>query len=155
MPTSRHRLSAADIAAMPERKHVHQFNPQALRLTRTLSEPLGLARLGVHLVRVPPGADSTTFHFHDAEEEFLYILCGRGIAEIGDETSEVGAGDFLAFTAPSAPHLLRNPFDEPLVYLMCGERQPLDVVHYPRLRRSMVKQPGRKRWSDWDHIHDV
>lgn len=155
MTKSPHRLSAADIAAMPERRHVHQFNPQAVRLTRTLSEPLGLARLGIHLVRLPPGADSTTYHYHDAEEEFIYILEGRGIAEIGDEVGEVGAGDFLAFTAPSLPHLLRNPFTEPLVYLMGGERVALDVVHYPRLRRSMLKQRGRKRWWDWEHIHDV
>ena len=39
----------------------------------------------------------------------------RGIAEIGDETFEVGPGDAMLFTAPSVGHHLRNPFEVDLV----------------------------------------
>ena len=56
-----------------------------MRHTRSLGDQLGLTDLGVHLVRVEPGHDSTQFHFHHQDEEFLYILEGSGIAEIGDE----------------------------------------------------------------------
>ena len=45
-----------------------------------------MQRIGVHIVRLAPGRESTQFHYHDADEEFLYVLEGRGIAEIGDES---------------------------------------------------------------------
>ena len=149
------RLAAATIAAMPERAHVHQFNDQALRLTRTLSDAVGLQRIGVHLVRLPGGMESTQFHYHDSDEEFIYILNGRGIADIGESSFDVNAGDFLGFPAPSPAHLLRNPFTDELVYLMGGERNAADVVHYPRIRRSMIKSHGVRRWADWDDLHET
>ena len=151
----RHLLTRTDIAALPAPEHVHQFNSNAVRITQTLSVPTGLQHLGVHLVRVPPGRDSTTYHYHDAEEEFLYVLSGRGIAEIGDTTREIGPGDFMGFPRGSPAHLLRNPFDSDLVYLMGGEHRDLDVVHYPRIGRSMIKHAGRKLWADHDNIHEV
>ena len=150
-----HLVRASEIANMPMQSRVHQFNSNAVRLTRTLSDIVGLQRIGVHLVRLEPGRESTQSHFHDADEEFLYVLEGRGIAEIGDESFEVGPGDFMGFTAPSAPHTLTNPFQEDLVYLMAGERNPNDVVHYPRIRRTMLKGPGPRRWVDWDDLHEV
>ena len=150
-----HYRSAAEIAELEERRHVHQFNDNAVRMTRTLSEDAGLQRIGAHLVRIEPGRDTTTHHWHDADEEFIYILSGRAMARIGDEEFEVGAGDFMGFPAPSPAHSMRNPFDEDLLYLVAGERQALDVVHYPDLKRTMIKYPDRKRYTQWDDLKDV
>lgn len=146
---------AADIARRPEVRHQHQFNDNAIRMTRTLSTLAGLTRLGVHLVRLESGRDSTQFHFHDATEEFVYILSGRGVAQIGDESHDVGAGDFMGFTAPSAPHGMHNPYREDLVYLVAGEHKSNDVVHYPKIRRTMIKAEGERLWADWDHLHEL
>jgi uncharacterized cupin superfamily protein len=146
-------LRAAAIDAIEPERRQHQFNPNAVRLMRTLGTRVGMQRIGVHIVHLAPGSESTQFHYHDADEEFLYVLEGRGIAEIGDETHEIGRGDFMGFTAPSQPHTLKNPFDEDLVYLLAGERNPNDVVHYPRIRRTMIKGPGPRRWVDWDDLH--
>ena len=151
----KHLLSATEIENLTEIRHVHQFNDQAVRLTRSIGEVLDLERLGIHLVRVSSGYESTQFHYHEATEEFVYILAGRGIAEIGEESAQVGAGDFMAFPCPSLPHTLRNPFDEDLVYLVGGEHSSFDVVHYPRIRRTMTKAAGHRHWSSWDDIHDV
>ncbi|MEE4383545.1 MAG: cupin domain-containing protein [Pseudomonadales bacterium] len=148
-------LDAATIAAMPEERNVHQFNANGVRHARNLGDALGLRRLGVHLVRLEPGRDSTTFHFHEADEEFVYVLSGRGIAEIGEERAEVGPGDFMAFTAPSPGHLLRNPFEEDLVYLMGGERNAVDVVRYPRDGWTLVKTHGRREGMRSDRLEDV
>ena len=43
-------LKRADIEALPERKHVHQFNENGVRMTRSLGDILGLTTLGLHLV---------------------------------------------------------------------------------------------------------
>ena len=152
---TRHLQSQADIDALPAREHVHQFNSNALRITRSLSDATGLTHLGVHLIHLPPGRDSTTYHVHDGEEEFLYVLSGRGIAEIGDNVQEVGPGDFMGFPRGSPAHMLSNPFATELVYLMGGEHRELDVVHYPRIGRSMIKHAGRKLWADDNDIHEV
>lgn len=148
-------INKETIDAMPEVRRVHQFNDNAVRMMRALSDATGMQRIGIHLVRIEPGRDSTTFHYHDQDEEFIYILSGRGIAEIGDEMFEVGGGDFMGFTAPSPAHLLRNPFEEDLVYLVGGERNVADIVHYPRIDRVLVKSNGSRRWTDAENLHDT
>jgi uncharacterized cupin superfamily protein len=148
-------LSRAVIDSLDEIEHRHQFNSNAIRLTRTLGVPAGLKRIGVHLVRLGTGRDSTQFHYHDSDEEFVYILSGRGIAEIGEQRFEVAAGDFMGFPAPSPGHSLNNPHPEDLVYLMGGERNQADVVHYPKIRRTMIKSHGQRRYVDWQHMVDL
>ena len=49
------------------------------------------------LVRVKKGNQSTEHHRHLNDEEFVYILAGRGFARVGDERFEIGAGDFLGY----------------------------------------------------------
>ena len=148
--TKRHLFSAADIAALPEDRSVHQFNDNAVRLSKTLGTLAGLERIGLHLVRLEPGRASTELHSHDNDEEFIYIISGTGTATIGDQTHPIAAGDVMAFPCQSPTHEMHNTGQEDLVYLMGGERNPADVVHYPRLQRSMVKTAGRRYFSLWE-----
>ena len=72
--------------------------------TKSLGDATGLHHIGIHLVRVEPGHDSTQYHVHQGEEEFIYIVSGRGMAELGEDTVEVGPGDFMGFVpGGSAP----------------------------------------------------
>jgi len=148
-------LRAAEIAEMQQDTRIHQFNNNAVRHTRALGDLLGLESLCVHLVRVEPGRESTQFHSHQVDEEFIYILSGQGIAEIGEETFEVGPGDFMGFIAHSLPHTLTNPYAEDLTYLMAGNRNSIDICDYPRIRRRMYRTNGKKEFVDWDSIKDV
>ena len=148
-------LKAEEIAAMAETVNIHQFNDKAVRHVRALSDSLGLKHIGVHLARLESGSESTQFHFHHCDEEFLYIIDGKGIAEIGDQQHEVGPGDFMAFGQGSQPHTLRNPFDEDLVYLMGGNRSELDICDYPRINRRMYRINGNKQYVDLENLHDV
>ena len=124
-------------------------------MTRTLGTLSGLTQIGLHIVRLEKGRESTEYHYHDADEEFLYVISGRGVAIIGGERHDVGPGDVMAFPHGSPPHMLSNPYDEDLVYLMGGERNSCDVVHYPNIKRSMVKSAGRRYWTDWSAQNDV
>jgi len=137
-------LSAEAIAALPERKHVHMFNPNGIRLTRSLGDALGMKQTGVHLVRVEPGRESTEYHTHMHDEEWVYILSGRGIADIGDRKLEVKQGDFMGFVANSTPHTMTNPYAEDLVYLVGGTRHAYDVVDYPRQGLRSYKFDGKR-----------
>jgi len=151
------RLTAAEIALLPERANVHQFNANAIRNTRSIGDLLGLSDVGVHLVRVEPGRETTEHHFHGQDEEFLYILSGRAEATIGEETFDVGPGDFMAFPKNSPAHSMRVPVDasEDLVYLMGGTRPTIDICTYPRLKRRMYRVDGVKEYAALDDFKKV
>ena len=148
-------LAAKDIAALPEKVNVHQFNANAIRHTRSLGDLLGLTDIGIHLVRLEQGNASTQFHFHHIDEEFVYILSGRGIAEIGNDRHEIGPGDFMGFRRESLPHSMSNPHAEDLVYLMGGNRNAIDICDYPRIGRRMYRVDGIKQYVDLENLHDV
>ncbi|MBD3322248.1 MAG: cupin domain-containing protein, partial [Chitinivibrionales bacterium] len=70
----------------------------------------------------------------------IYILAGKGIAEIDEDEYEVGSGDFMGFPTPSVAHHLRNPFGEDLVYLVGGEVKDLDIAEFPKLGKVMLRR---------------
>jgi uncharacterized cupin superfamily protein len=143
-------LRAADIQAIPEEVRVHALDPASVRHTRSLGDAVGLATIGVHLVRLKSGKTSSVYHFHHHDEEWIYVLAGRGIAEIGDEKLEVGPGDFMGFVAGSLPHSLANLNREDLVYLVGGNRLPFDICDYPRIRKRRYRINGKNEYVSWD-----
>jgi len=148
-------LRAAQIEAIPEEARVHALDQGVIRHNRSLGDAVGLQSMGVHLVRLRPGHVSTVYHFHHHDEEWIYILSGHGVAEIGEEALEVGPGDFMGFIAGSVPHLLRNPHEEPLVYLVGGNRLPFDVCDYPRLRKRRYRVDGKSEFVNWDLLEKM
>ena len=108
-------LKASDINSMDAFEFHHPLNPNSEIYLRFLGRAVGLKRIGVTIARVPSGKESFIFHAHQNEEEWVYILSGRGIAEIGEVEYEVESGDFMGFGLPQQPHHLRNPFEEDLV----------------------------------------
>jgi uncharacterized cupin superfamily protein len=131
-------LTAAEIAAGPSRRIKHPFNPNSDVTLRSLGAAVGLQRVSLTLARVPPGKESFIYHAHERDEEFVYVLSGRGRAEIDGAWFEVGAGDFMGFPTPSVAHHLTNPYDEDLVYLMGGEHSGIDVGIFPRLGKRIL-----------------
>jgi len=141
-------LRSADIQTLPEVRRPHPLDPEIVRHTRSLGDAAGLDSLGVHYVRLERGDTSSVLHFHHQDEEWVYILSGRGIAEIGDEKHEVGPGDFMGFVAGSLPHNLHNPHPEDLVYLVGGNRLPFDVCDYPRVGKRRYRINGKNAYVD-------
>lgn len=131
-------ISAAQIAETPPVFKTHKLNPNALREVKSLGTLAGLSQLGVHLVSISPGRDSTAFHFHHYEEEFVYILSGIGEALIGGETFPVASGDFLGFRKNGAAHMLTNIGAETLVCLVAGQRLEHDVCDYPHHGKRLL-----------------
>jgi uncharacterized cupin superfamily protein len=135
-------LTAAEITAASG-PAAHPWNPNSELHGAQLSRLAGLKRTGVSLARIRPGKESFVFHAHEYEEEWLYILSGRATARMGEETVEVGPGDFLAFPTPSVAHHLVNTGAEDLVYLMGGENLEHEVATFPELGKLMLKRNGR------------
>ncbi|HZF15899.1 MAG TPA: cupin domain-containing protein [Steroidobacteraceae bacterium] len=118
----------------------HPWNPRSEIIGTQLARMVGLKRTGVSLVRVPPGKESFVYHSHQTEEEWIYILEGRGTARIDDVEYEVGAGDFMGFPTPSVAHHLMNASGADLVYLMGGEHHEVEIADFPDLGRRMLRR---------------
>ena len=133
-------LRAADIAARSQ-TFSHPWNPRSEISGYQLGRATGLKRTGVNLARIPPGKESFAYHAHWTEEEWIYVLSGRGVARIDGADYKVGPGDFMAFPTPGVAHHMRNPFEAELVYLMGGEVRDVEVVDFPDLGKRMFRHP--------------
>lgn len=133
-------LIKADEVADSARGFSHPWNPNSELVGSRLSTLVGLVRTGVSWVRIPPGKESFVYHAHYREEEWIYVISGRGIAEIDGEEFEVASGDFMGFSTPSVAHHLRNPYDEDLVYLVGGENLDVEIADFPRLGKRMIRR---------------
>lgn len=96
-----------------------------------LGDAVGLTQFGVHLERIPAGSRSSHRHWHETEDEFVYLLSGQ-LFLIEDEETLLDAGDAAGWKAgqPTA-HCLENRSDTDAVMLVVGTRADTGVVHYP------------------------
>jgi mannose-6-phosphate isomerase-like protein (cupin superfamily) len=68
---------------------------------------------------LPPG-HAVTPHHHREIEEIYYIVSGRGLMTVGDETREVEAGDAV-YVPRGHRHTLENTGAQPITLLVaCG-----------------------------------
>jgi uncharacterized cupin superfamily protein len=126
----------------------HSWNSNSEVTGTHMSRLAGLKRTGVSLVRIAPGKESFAYHLHHREEEWIYVISGRGVAQIDGNEYSLAAGDFVAFPTPSVPHNLTNPFDAELVYLMGGENRAREIADFPTLGKRMVKLSGEETICD-------
>jgi uncharacterized cupin superfamily protein len=122
----------------------HPWNPNSLMHGTQISRLTGLKRSAVNLVRIPPGKETFVYHSHHNEEEWIYVISGKGIARINGSEHEVAQGDFMGFPTPDVAHHLTNPFEEELVYLTCGENADVEVADFPDLGKRMIRYPEYK-----------
>lgn len=132
-------LRAAEIEKKAE-TFSHPFNPKSHITGTHLSREAGLQRVGVSKVKVPPGKESFIYHSHHIEEEWIYLLSGKGLARINDVEYAVSAGDFMGFPTPDVAHHLTNPYDEDLVYLMGGEAGNVEIADFPDIGKRMLRR---------------
>lgn len=148
-------LRAGEVQALPEERRPHPLNPALVRHTRSLGDAAGLSSIGVHLVRLESGDTSSVLHTHHQDEEWVYVLSGRGVANVGDAQHEVGAGDFMGFAAGSAAHNLYNPHSEDMVYLVSGNRWPFDVCDYPKAGKRRYRINGKNVYVDAEILENA
>lgn len=101
------------------------------RSKRRLGDAGGVGQFGVNLTRLRPGAASALRHWHETEDEFVFVL--EGALVLVEDTGETPlvAGDAAAFPAgsPNGHHLV-NRSGADAVYLEIGARTTSDRVTY-------------------------
>lgn len=102
------------------------------REKRVLGELAGLTQFGVNLTVLKPGAASALRHWHEHEDEFVFVVDGElTLIEDGGEVV-LKAGECAGFKAgvPNGHHLV-NKSNRDATYLEIGTRGPHEVAHYP------------------------
>jgi len=98
-----------------------------------LGDTVGLTQLGVNYTILEPGAYSALRHWHEGEDEFIYVL--EGVLTLIDDNGEheLTAGSFAGFPAGvSNAHHLHNQTTRLAIYLEVGSKRPgADTAHYP------------------------
>ncbi len=135
-------LTAEEIAAMEGLRKAHFLNRNARRVNKSLGDATGLTKLGVHIIEVEPGCETTEFHRHYHEDEAVYVLSGTGTARIGDDRLPVRAGDFLGYRAGGVAHTIENTGTDLLRCLVMGQRADHDVADYPDQDKRIFRNIG-------------
>lgn len=135
-------IKADEIEAMEGLAKVHFRNPAAKRINKSLGDATGLTGLGIHLIEVAPGDETTEYHVHYHEDEAVYILSGTGTATIGDDDHHIGPGDFIGYRAGGLGHTIVNTGPETLRILVMGQRLDHDVGDYLRQNKRIFRNKG-------------
>jgi len=91
-----------------------------------------LTQFGVNLTRLKPGAASALRHWHEEEDEFVYILEGAATLIEDKGATILNAGECAGFKAGVANgHQLVNRGAQDVVYLEIGTRAFREHAHYP------------------------
>jgi len=118
------------------------------RIRKRLGNAVGLDQFGVNLTTLKPGAASALRHWHEKEDELIYVLQGEVVlVEDGGETV-LKPGDAAGFKANVASgHQLVNRSAHDALYLEIGTRSRDELAHYPDVDLVMVRDAAGARYT--------
>jgi uncharacterized cupin superfamily protein len=124
-----------EVASLPVRSGTAYPEPFARivdgREWQSLGDDAGLTQFGVNLMRLKPGAASSARHWHEQEDEFVYIVEGELVLVEDDGETVVRRGDAAGFKAGvSNGHHLVNRTDQDAAFLVVGTRAARERCHY-------------------------
>jgi uncharacterized cupin superfamily protein len=106
----------------------------------------GLTQFGAYVETLAPESRSADRHWHEQEDEFVYVLSGEVTVVEDDGAHLLRPGDAACWPAGVANgHHVENRSTAPCTYLIVGTRAPRDVVHYPDDGRVLYNDGERWR----------
>jgi uncharacterized cupin superfamily protein len=115
-------------------EHAAEEDAQMYGLSESvrLSDAGGLTQFGAYVQTLQPGPRSSDRHWHEEEDEFLYMLSGEATVIEEDGAHTLYPGDAACWPAGTAnAHQVVNRSNAPCSYLIFGTRVLPDTVHYP------------------------
>ena len=110
------------------------------RSRKRLGNAAGLEQFGVNLTRLKPGSASALRHWHENEDELVYLLEGELVLIENEGETVLKPGEAAGFKAGVANgHHLLNRTNRDAVYLEIGTRAKRERAHYPELDLVAVK----------------
>ena len=118
------------------------------RERKRLGNAAGLDQFGVNLTTLKPGAASALRHWHEKEDELVYMLEGEVVLVEDSGETVLRAGDAAGFKANSRDgHHLVNRTTHNAVYLEIGTRSRHERVEYPDVDLIAVRDEKGMRFT--------
>lgn len=118
--------------------------PCVARTKHILGDVFGLTQFGVNFVVLEPGAWSAQRHWHEKEDEFIYVV--DGAITLCDDSGEhlLTTGMCAGFKAgDSNGHCLKNFTNKAVAYLEVGSRIPNENVVYNDIDMRTENSTGK------------
>ncbi len=117
------------------------------RARQRLGNTVGLTQFGVNLTRLKPGAASALRHWHEKEDEFIYLLEGELVLHENNSETLLKPGDAAGFKANSRTgHRLVNRTDRDAVFLEIGTRSKHERVEDADVDLIQVRDENGMRY---------
>ena len=118
------------------------------RSRKRLTRAAGLTHFGVNICTLKPGAASSQRHWHENEDEFVYVLEGEVVLREDSGEIVLKPGDAAAWKAgvPDG-HCLINRSQRDALYLEVGTRKVHDRVDYPDIDMLNIKDEKGPRFT--------
>ena len=145
-------MPKVDIAKVPVKSgtfYPAQFQAECKgRHKQALGDAIGLTQFGVNITRIEPGQTSALRHWHEQEDEFIYMLQGELVLAENDGEVVLKAGDAAGFKAGSGvAHRLINRSNRDAIYFEVGTRAKTERVHYPDVDLELVRDEKGRRYQ--------
>jgi uncharacterized cupin superfamily protein len=117
------------------------------REKQKIGDAVGLTQFGVNITRIKAGSASALRHWHEQEDEFIYMLDGELVLRENDGETVLKPGDAAGFKAGSGvAHCLVNRTGRDAIYLEVGTRADSERVHYPDVDFMMERDGTGRRY---------
>jgi len=117
------------------------------RQKQRLGDAVGLTQFGVNITRIKPGSGSALRHWHEQEDEFIYMLEGELVLREDQGETVLKPGDAAGFKAGSGiGHCLSNRSTVDAIYLEVGTRAASERVHYSDVDLIMERDRAGRRY---------
>ncbi len=105
--------------------------PCRQRRRRRLSDAFGLSQFGVNLLELSPGTWSSQRHWHERQDEFVYVVEGEVtlVTDQGETVLTPGMSAGFRAGEPNGHHLV-NRSNSVARVLEMGTRTEVETAHY-------------------------
>jgi uncharacterized cupin superfamily protein len=101
------------------------------RVRRSLGDVFGLSQFGINLLELAPGAWSSQRHWHERQDELVYVLEGDATVVTDEGETTLSAGMVAGFRAGSGNgHHIVNRSNAVVRLLEVGTRTAEETAHY-------------------------
>jgi uncharacterized cupin superfamily protein len=101
------------------------------RRRRRLGDVFGLSQFGVNLLELAPGTWSSQRHWHERQDEFVYVLEGEATLVTDEGETTLGPGMVAGFPANTGNgHHIVNRSNSVVRLLEIGTRTSEETAHY-------------------------
>lgn len=127
---------ALDSKSVPPRKKISSYPEKFLsiigsREKRQLGDFFGISTFGVNLTRLPTNSQSSIFHKHSHQQEFIFILEGE-VVLVFDFIVPLVSGMCAGFLPSGPPHNLVNRSSMDAWIIEISDRPKCDNIIYPK-----------------------